>query len=155
MRIKYLTAGESHGPELNAIIEGIPSNFEISKEFIDNLDEGYHTMIGENGVKLSGGEKQRLSIARAFLKKSKIILLDEATASLDSETEDKIQKALNELTNNKTTIVIAHRLSTIKNVNKIYVIDNGNLVEEGTHDQLVKNSEIYKKLYEQQNLNKK
>jgi len=126
------------------------ANLAMCKEFIDNLDEGYHTMIGENGVKLSGGEKQRLSIARAFLKKSKIILLDEATASLDSETEDKIQKALNELTNNKTTIVIAHRLSTILNSDNIYVVDNGKITGSGNHENLLINSTAYKNFYERQ-----
>ena len=126
------------------------ANLAMCKEFIDNLDEGYHTMIGENGVKLSGGEKQRLSIARAFLKKSKIILLDEATASLDSETEDKIQKALNELTNNKTTIVIAHRLSTILNSDNIYVVDNGKITSSGNHENLLINSTAYKNFYERQ-----
>ncbi len=126
------------------------ADLAMCKEFIDNLDEGYHTMIGENGVKLSGGEKQRLSIARAFLKKSKIILLDEATASLDSETEDKIQKALNELTNNKTTIVIAHRLSTILNSDNIYVVDNGKITDSGNHENLLINSAAYKNFYERQ-----
>ena len=126
------------------------ADLAMCKEFIDNLDEGYHTMIGENGVKLSGGEKQRLSIARAFLKKSKIILLDEATASLDSETEDNIQKALNELTNNKTTIVIAHRLSTILNSDNIYVVDNGKIIDSGNHENLLINSAAYKNFYERQ-----
>ena len=126
------------------------ANFAMCKEFIDNLNEGYNTMIGENGVKLSGGEKQRLSIARAFLKKSKIILLDEATSSLDSETEDKIQKALNDLTNNKTTIVIAHRLSTILNSDNIYVVDNGEIVDSGNHENLLNNSVVYKNFYERQ-----
>ena len=126
------------------------ADLAMCKEFIDNLDEGYHTMIGENGVKLSGGEKQRLSIAIAFLKKSKIILLDEATASLDSETEDKIQKALNELTNNKTTIVIAHRLSTILNSDNIYVVDNGKIIDSGNHENLLINSAAYKNFYERQ-----
>ena len=119
-------------------------------EFINNLESGYETMIGENGVKLSGGEKQRLSIARAFLKKSKIILLDEATSSLDSETEDKIQKALSELTLNKTTIVIAHRLSTILNSDKIYVVDNGKIIDSGNHEKLLINSKVYKNFYERQ-----
>jgi subfamily B ATP-binding cassette protein MsbA len=122
----------------------------ICKEFINNLEHGYDTMIGENGVKLSGGEKQRLSIARAFLKKSKIILLDEATSSLDSETEQKIQKALHDLTINKTTIVIAHRLSTILNSDKIFVIDNGKIVDSGKHEELLIQSKVYKNFYERQ-----
>ena len=119
-------------------------------EFINNLENGYETMIGENGVKLSGGEKQRLSIARAFLKKSKIILLDEATSSLDSETEEKIQKALTQLTFNKTTIVIAHRLSTILNSDKIYVVDSGKIIDSGKHEELLIQSKVYKNFYERQ-----
>ena len=107
-------------------------------------------MIGENGIRLSGGEKQRLSIARAMLKKSPIILLDEATSSLDSETENKIQKAITYLTKNRTTIVIAHRLSTILNSDKIYVIDHGNVGGEGNHKELLIKSEIYKNFYEKQ-----
>ena len=122
----------------------------MCEEFIQKLENGYQTIIGENGVKLSGGEKQRLSIARAFLKKSKIILLDEATSSLDSETEEKIQKALNELTKNKTTIVIAHRLSTILNSDKIYVVDKGEIKESGDHQSLLANSLVYKNFYERQ-----
>jgi subfamily B ATP-binding cassette protein MsbA len=119
-------------------------------EFINNLENGYETMIGENGVKLSGGEKQRLSIARAFLKKSKIILLDEATSSLDSKTEEKIQKALDQLTLNKTTIVIAHRLSTILNSDKIYVVDSGKIIDSGKHEELLIQSKVYKNFYERQ-----
>ena len=119
-------------------------------EFINNLENGYETMIGENGVKLSGGEKQRLSIARAFLKKSKIILLDEATSSLDSKTEEKIQKALDQLILNKTTIVIAHRLSTILNSDKIYVVDSGKIIDSGKHDELLMQSKVYKNFYERQ-----
>ena len=126
------------------------AKLSMSDEFINNLENGYETMIGENGVKLSGGEKQRLSIARAFLKNSKIILLDEATSSLDSETEEKIQKALNKLTTNKTTIVIAHRLSTILNSDNIYVVDNGKIVDSGKHDDLLNNSKIYKNFYQRQ-----
>ena len=122
----------------------------MCEDFIKKLENGYQTIIGENGVKLSGGEKQRLSIARAFLKKSKIILLDEATSSLDSETEEKIQKALNELTKNKTTIVIAHRLSTILNSDKIYVVDKGEINESGNHQSLLANSLVYKNFYERQ-----
>ena len=122
----------------------------MCSEFINNLENKYQTMIGENGVKLSGGEKQRLSIARAFLKKSKIILLDEATSSLDSETEDKIQQALGQLTLNKTTIVVAHRLSTILNSDKIYVVDNGKIIDSGNHETLLINSKVYKNFYERQ-----
>jgi len=119
-------------------------------EFIEKLPNKYETIIGENGVRLSGGEKQRLSIARAMLKKSSIILLDEATSSLDAETESKIQKAINLLTHNRTTIVIAHRLSTILSSNKIYVIDGGEVVAHGVHTELLKNSEIYKNFYDKQ-----
>ena len=121
-----------------------------SEEFIEMLPKKYNTLIGENGIRLSGGEKQRLSIARAILKKSKIILLDEATSSLDAETEQKIQDAINYLTKGRTTLVIAHRLSTILNSNKIYVIDNGKVTGEGKHDELLKNSEIYKNFYDKQ-----
>ena len=119
-------------------------------EFIEKLPNKYQTIIGENGVRLSGGEKQRLSIARAILKKSPIILLDEATSSLDAETENKIQKAISFLTKGRTTIVIAHRLSTILNSDKICVIDNGKVVQTGTHDELLNTSEIYKNFYEKQ-----
>merc|ERR1711991_166608 len=122
----------------------------MCKDFIENLDNKYETKIGENGVKLSGGEKQRLSIARAFLKKSKIILLDEATSSLDSETEEKIQFALNKLILNKTTIVIAHRLSTILNSDKIYVVDQGKIIDSGNHKDLLSSSNVYKNFYERQ-----
>ncbi len=122
----------------------------MCKDFIDTLDNGYETMIGENGVKLSGGEKQRLSIARAFLKKSKIILLDEATSSLDSQTEEKIQKALSTLITDKTTIVIAHKLSTILNSDKIYVVDNGEVTDSGDHESLLLSSKVYKNFYEKQ-----
>ena len=126
------------------------AKLSMSDDFINNLENGYETMIGENGVKLSGGEKQRLSIARAFLKNSRIILLDEATSSLDSETEEKIQKALDKLTTNKTTIVIAHRLSTILNSDNIYVVDNGKIIDSGKHDDLLNNSKIYKNFYQRQ-----
>ena len=126
------------------------AKLSFSDEFINTLPNKYNTMIGENGIRLSGGEKQRLSIARAFLKNSKIILLDEATSSLDSETEKKIQDALSFLTKGKTTLVIAHRLSTVLNSNKIYVIDNGEVVAEGNHNELLNNSLIYKNFYNKQ-----
>ena len=126
------------------------AELSFSSEFIEKLPNNYNTIIGENGVRLSGGEKQRLSIARAILKKSPIILLDEATSSLDAETENKIQKAINILTKGRTTIVIAHRLSTIMNSDKIYVIDDGRVLEHGKHDELLKISSTYKNFYEKQ-----
>ena len=126
------------------------AKLSFAEEFINKLPDRYDTIIGENGVRLSGGEKQRLSIARAMLKDSKIILLDEATSSLDAETENKIQKAINFLIKDRTTLVIAHRLSTILNSDKIYVVDNGSIVDEGKHDELIKNSKIYKNFYEKQ-----
>jgi subfamily B ATP-binding cassette protein MsbA len=126
------------------------AELSMSSEFINKLDKKFDTIIGENGVKLSGGEKQRISIARAILKDSSIILLDEATSSLDSDTEEKIKKALDKLTKNKTTIVIAHRLSTILNSNKIYVIDKGSVVGEGNHNTLLNVSTVYKNFYTRQ-----
>ena len=128
----------------------LAAKYSYASEFIELLPNKYETIIGENGVRLSGGEKQRLSIARAILKKSPIILLDEATSSLDAETESKIQKAINFLTKGRTTIVIAHRLSTILNSDKIYVIDNGKVVGEGKHDELMISSTEYKNFYEKQ-----
>ena len=122
----------------------------FASEFIDKLPKKYETIIGENGIRLSGGEKQRLSIARAILKKSPIILLDEATSSLDADTESKIQTAINFLTKGRTTIVIAHRLSTILNSDVIYVIDQGKIVDKGKHDELLKVSKTYKNFYEKQ-----
>ena len=126
------------------------SKFSFSDEFIEKLPKKYDTLIGENGLRLSGGEKQRLSIARAILKKSPIILLDEATSSLDAETENKIQQAITYLTKGRTSIVIAHRLSTVLNADKIYVIDNGKVVGEGKHDELLISSKLYKNFYEKQ-----
>ena len=126
------------------------AKLSFSDEFIEMLPNKYNTMIGENGIRLSGGEKQRLSIARAFLKNSRIILLDEATSSLDSETEKKIQDALSFLTKGKTTLVIAHRLSTVLNSQKIYVIDHGEVVAEGNHKELLNNSPVYKNFYDKQ-----
>ncbi len=126
------------------------SKHSYASEFIEKLPNKYETIIGENGTRLSGGEKQRLSIARAMLKKSQIILLDEATSSLDAETENKIQEAINFLTKNRTTIVIAHRLSTILNSDNIYVIESGRVAGEGTHDELLIKSPVYKNFYEKQ-----
>ena len=125
----------------------------FSTEFIKELPDKFETIIGENGLRLSGGQKQRISIARAMLKNSSIILLDEATSALDSETEGKIQNAIQRLTKNKTTVIIAHRLSTILNSNLIYVIENGKVVDKGNHETLLANSKTYKNFYQKQ-LNK-
>ena len=126
------------------------AKLSMCDDFINKLEKGFETKIGENGVKLSGGERQRLSIARAFLKKSRIILLDEATSSLDSETEEKIQRAIDKLIHNKTTIVIAHRLSTILNSDKIYVMEKGEIKDSGNHENLLTQSEAYKSFYQKQ-----
>ncbi len=126
------------------------AKLSFAHDFIQKLPDGYNTLIGENGLRLSGGEKQRISIARAMLKKSKIILLDEATSSLDAETENKIQQALNILIKDRTAVVIAHRLSTILNSDNIYVMSNGKIIDTGNHSELLSNSEIYKSFYQKQ-----
>ena len=138
--------------DLNASEDEIKEVAKLSfaDDFIQKLPDKYDALIGENGLRLSGGEKQRISIARAMLKKSKIILLDEATSSLDAETENKIQQALSILIKDRTAVVIAHRLSTILNSDSIYVINNGKVVENGTHSELLSNSEIYKSFYQKQ-----
>ena len=138
--------------KLNASDEEIEKacDYAAASDFIKKLPNSYNTIIGENGVRLSGGQKQRISIARAILKDSPIILLDEATSSLDADSEEKVQNAITNLTKNKTTLVIAHRLSTIIRADKIIVIDQGKLVDAGTHNELVKNSTIYKNLYSKQ-----
>ena len=138
--------------KINASDEEIltASNNAVADEFIKKLPNGYDSIIGENGVMLSGGQKQRLSIARAMLKNSSIILLDEATSALDTESETKVKYAIDNLIKNRTTIVIAHRLSTIKNANKIIVLNEGQLVAEGTHEELIQNSKDYQKLYDQE-----
>ena len=124
--------------------------FAAANEFIDKLPQKYETLIGENGIRLSGGQKQRLSIARAILKKSPIILLDEATSSLDADSEKIVQNAISNLTKNKTTLVIAHRLSTIHEADKIFVMKNGSIISSGNHEFLIKNSQDYRSLYEKQ-----
>ena len=138
--------------DLNASEDEIrrAAKLSFAEDFIVNLPHKYDTLIGENGLRLSGGEKQRLSIARAMIKKSSIILLDEATSSLDADTESKIQEAIKFLTKNKTTVVIAHRLSTILSSDKIYVIDSGTVVDQGNHKELLESSAIYKNFYEKQ-----
>jgi subfamily B ATP-binding cassette protein MsbA len=140
---------------INATDEQIieAAKFAEIDQFINSLENKYNTTVGENGVKLSGGQKQRISIARAILKKSPIILLDEATSSLDSEAEEKISHALDNLTRNKTTLIISHKLSSIINCDKIYVINNGKIIGEGSHSELLKKSIAYKNLYEKQSLN--
>ena len=125
-------------------------DFAAATEFIEKLPQTFETIIGENGIRLSGGQKQRISIARAVLKNSPIILLDEATSSLDAVSEEKVQNAVINLTKNKTTLVIAHRLSTIIRADKIIVVNQGQIVDIGTHNELLKNSMIYKNLYSKQ-----
>jgi len=138
--------------KLNASDEEVKKacDFAAATNFIESLPQGYETIIGENGIKLSGGQKQRLSIARAILKDAPIILLDEATSSLDAESEEKVQNAIQNLTKNKTTLVIAHRLSTIMKADKIIVLNQGKIADIGTHSDLLKNSMIYKNLYSKQ-----
>ena len=124
--------------------------FAAADEFIDKLPQKFDTLIGENGTRLSGGQKQRISIARAILKESPIILLDEATSSLDADSEEIVQNAILNLTKNKTTLVIAHRLSTIHKADIIFVLKEGDVINSGNHEQLIKNCEEYKSLYEKQ-----
>ena len=124
--------------------------FAAAEEFINKLPQKYETLIGENGIRLSGGQKQRISIARAILKESPIILLDEATSSLDAESEEIVQNAILNLTKNKTTLVIAHRLSTIHNASKIFVVKQGKIINSGNHNFLINNCEEYKSLYKKQ-----
>ena len=125
-------------------------NAAAADEFIKKLPKSYDTMIGENGVRLSGGQKQRISIARAILKESPIILLDEATSSLDTGSEEIVQNAISNLTKNKTTLVIAHRLSTIHNADKIFILKEGKIINSGDHNFLIDNCEEYKALYKKQ-----
>ena len=124
--------------------------YAAADEFIEKLPKGYDTVVGENGIRLSGGQKQRISIARAILKESPIILLDEATSSLDADSEEIVQNAISNLTKNKTTLVIAHRLSTIHNADKIFVMKNGKFINSGNHDFLIKGCDEYQSLYKKQ-----
>jgi len=121
-----------------------------SIEFIEKLDKKFDSDIGEDGVTLSGGQRQRLSIARAIAKDSPILILDEATSALDSATEKLVQSAINKMQQNRTTIIIAHRLTTIQNANRIIVLKNGEIIEQGTHSELIKNAGEYSKLHQQQ-----
>ena len=146
--VKYnISYGKTEKDEQQIIAAAKAAN---AHHFIQNLPQGYNTIIGEQGIKLSGGEKQRITIARAILKNAPILILDEATSSLDSESELEVQTALENLMQNRTTFVIAHRLSTIKKADKIIVLTNGQTVGEGTHEELLKANELYKKLYETQ-----
>ena len=124
--------------------------FAAADEFINKLPQKYSTLVGENGIRLSGGQKQRISIARAILKESPIILLDEATSSLDADSEEVVQNAILNLTKNKTTLVIAHRLSTIHKADKIFVLKAGEIIDSGNHEFLINNCEEYKSLYKKQ-----
>ena len=137
---------------MNATDDEINKALESSNliDLIKKLPEGINTIVGENGVKLSGGEKQRLSIARAIIKNPQIMILDEATASLDSESEKLVHKAIDNVIKNKTVIIIAHRLSTIINSDKILVFDNGEIIESGKHEILIESNNKYKKLYDLQ-----
>ena len=121
-------------------------------EFIISLENGYKTIIGDGGNKLSGGQKQRISIARALYKNPQILILDEATSSLDTASEKAVQQALDRLMQNRTSLVIAHRLSTIKNAQKIIVLDKGKIVEMGSHDELIKQNNFYKRFIDLQSL---
>ena len=118
--------------------------------FIQDLPQGYDTQIGEKGVRLSGGQRQRLAIARAILKNPPILILDEATSSLDSESEKLVQEALERLMKHRTVLVVAHRLSTIRKADRIIVLENGEIIEEGRHETLLEKNGLYKKLYETQ-----
>ena len=119
-------------------------------DFASKLDDGYDTLLGERGVKLSGGQRQRIAIARAILRNAPILVLDEATSALDSESEKLVQNALHKLMEYRTSFVIAHRLSTIKHASRIIVLDNGKIVESGTHESLLRSSGLYQKYYEMQ-----
>ena len=133
-------------------IEEIATLSGVNK-FADKLPEKLHTVVGESGIKLSGGQRQRIAIARALIKNAPILVMDEATSSLDNMTEREIQKALDELMKDKTTIIIAHRLSTIKDADIIFTIDNGKIENKGNHEHLMENSAVYKKLQLQENSN--
>ena len=126
------------------------AEFSFASNFINDLPDKFETIVGQNGVLLSGGQRQRIAIARALLKNAPILLLDEATSALDAESESSIQKSLTTLCENKTTLIIAHRLSTVMNADKIIVIENGHVVEQGNHNDLINKKSVYYALYNSQ-----
>ncbi|MEI3327938.1 MAG: ATP-binding cassette domain-containing protein [Thomasclavelia sp.] len=128
------------------------SRLAFCDEFVETLPDGYNTIIGENGSKLSGGQRQRISIARAILKNAPIILLDEASASLDVESETFVQKALSHLITGRTVIMIAHRMRTVANASQLVVLEDGQVVEQGTPEQLIKQNGVYKRMVDLQNM---
>ena len=145
----------SNNIKLGSLLSSNKDVYESAKkanafEFIEKMSDKFDTNIGEKGVRISGGQKQRLAIARAIIKKPDILILDEATSALDSHSEKKIQEAIDSFSNEMTLIIIAHRLSTIKKADKILFFDNGEIVENGTHEELMKLNKKYKKLYDLQ-----
>ncbi len=142
--IAYGLDGATHEDVVSA------AKIAYAHDFISQLPQGYQTMVGERGVRLSGGQKQRLSIARAVLRNSPVLILDEATASVDGETEAEIQKAIQSLVGSRTLLVIAHRLSTVRKADRILVLDQGRVVEQGRHDELLRSGGLYSRLYQAQ-----
>jgi len=143
-----ITLGNEHADKEDVIAAAKAAN---AHDFIMEMPDGYNSNVGENGAKLSGGQKQRLSIARAIYKNPPILVLDEATSSLDTESEKLVQDALGKLMKTRTSLVIAHRLSTIQNADNIILIKKGEILEQGTHDQLTQKNGAYKKLIDYQN----
>jgi subfamily B ATP-binding cassette protein MsbA len=142
-----VAANISYGLEINQDIVEEAAKAANAHDFIMKLPEGYNSQIGENGISLSGGQRQRIAIARALIKNPPILILDEATSSLDTESEKNVQEAIEQLMKNRTVIVIAHRLSTINNADKIIVLDQGQIIDQGSHEELIEKNSLYKELY--------